>query len=842
MKKMACGQCNKYCLYWDVCKICNIFLCDVCFSISHSPILQHKTSRYIAFSEFGCPTHVQISKYFCLDCIRPRCECCKKERCREHYLVTRDINDNIGTEKVNKGDFWYRTRTKEETSTVPQIRSASSGIKHCKYCNDVQEQCNLCTDCMEFFCDFCLALYHPKGHTVCKGVLFSMFACAKHKVIYRYFCDKCKKLRCDECIVLEKLCSEHASSLHKLGDHIALEKGKETSRFEYNSDVKESEFDCLGNGYGNSETRSERNGNVNSYPDLLRNESSKSRNEKVDLNRFGEHRNRDIKTKSDECTQENSINSRQHKIYEKTLPTTEAKWNVDHFCKFCRLKSELYNICEECLIYFCDRCWIRYHPSDHTICRSKPFGFFGCTEHINLCSYFCEDCKSMRCDDCVLMNGKCSEHKITKLLKYVSKEKEVFDVETQNFFSNSYQNINFLSEQLDRAENSILLTKLQNEETLRQEFASLRLLITEREQRMWSDLEQEYKLQRRNIRQQRRAIGLYVKEDSTLLSMSFSSLGTSSLLSFHSDAQEIWGRLKNLKRRLKKLQSPADIVELPLASEFSLYKEKQELSKSLRLRKPEELKISSLAHTVYFDDPTKPLCVRDLVTMTDPTVSNCHKMYVEIRKSVRRVIWHTDCCSVDDYIANVEGRIAFESNSRYLIKIFLDSTTLNSKYNITRRNAKPEYVLLITGRNIPMDIDDDLCPHLCNIIGRRIGVQERIRLRAMYSGRDHYPFVPINDEIISFEERRYFEPKYCLHTSSSKPQTKAQSLKNAERFDSFGMISRRFFPVNNLDGRFICMSAMKKYKKFSLEELRLQDYMESGAVSSILQIQWSTLS
>lgn len=34
------------------------------------------------------------------------------------------------------------------------------------------------------------------------------------------------------------------------------------------------------------------------------------------------------------------------------------------------------------------------------------------------------------------------------------------------------------------------LTKLQNEETLRQEFASLRFLITEKEQQMWSDLKQ----------------------------------------------------------------------------------------------------------------------------------------------------------------------------------------------------------------------------------------------------------------------------------------------------------------------------------------------------------------
>lgn len=102
IKKLACVCCNKYCLYWNVCQICNIFLCDFCFSNSHSPILQHKITRYIAFSEFGCLAHIQISKYFCLDCIRPRCESCKKERCRKHYLITRDFKDNIGLGRVSK--------------------------------------------------------------------------------------------------------------------------------------------------------------------------------------------------------------------------------------------------------------------------------------------------------------------------------------------------------------------------------------------------------------------------------------------------------------------------------------------------------------------------------------------------------------------------------------------------------------------------------------------------------------------------------------------------------------------------------------------------------------------
>lgn len=99
---------------------------------------------------------------------------------------------------------------------------------------------------------------------------------------------------------------------------------------------------------------------------------------------------------------------------------------------------------------------------------------------------------------------------------------------------------------------------------------------------------------------------------------------------------------------------------------------------------------------MYFDDPTKPLRVGDLVTMPDSTLSSFHRMRVEIRKTVREVIWHSDCCSIDDYIANVEGKIALESNCRYLIKIFFVTTTYES--NDTQRNAIPKHILVITGQ------------------------------------------------------------------------------------------------------------------------------------------------
>lgn len=205
--------------------------------------------------------------------------------------------------------------------------------------------------------------------------------------------------------------------------------GIETVRPEYDSDEKESESDGYGNRIRNNEPYQRWRRNSSGDPDRIRSEISESRigtrNEKVKLNRSEDHTNGNIKTNLDECTQPNKIKSMQSQniIRQTLLQTSEEKCSVDHFCKFCESKSELYNVCEDCMIFFCDKCWIRYHPSYHKICRSKPFSFFGCSEHINICSYFCDNCKAMRCDDCILMNGKCSEHKITRLLKYVSKEK-----------------------------------------------------------------------------------------------------------------------------------------------------------------------------------------------------------------------------------------------------------------------------------------------------------------------------------------------------------------------------------------------------------------------------------
>lgn len=77
---------------------------------------------------------------------------------------------------------------------------------------------------MEFFCDFCLVLYYFKGYIICKDVLFSQFVCVKYKIVYCYFCDQCKMMRCDECLVLEMFCFEYVSSFYKLEDYMVFEK------------------------------------------------------------------------------------------------------------------------------------------------------------------------------------------------------------------------------------------------------------------------------------------------------------------------------------------------------------------------------------------------------------------------------------------------------------------------------------------------------------------------------------------------------------------------------------------------------------------------------------------
>ena len=114
------------------------------------------------------------------------------------------------------------------TRSVHKMKSSSNtslaGPAHrCRYCFTTHERYNLCEDCLDFFCDSCLVNYHPPGHSVCKRIPFSVFACREHKAVYRYFCSRCKELRCEDCILMEGQCSGHADRLEQSVKHMAHE-------------------------------------------------------------------------------------------------------------------------------------------------------------------------------------------------------------------------------------------------------------------------------------------------------------------------------------------------------------------------------------------------------------------------------------------------------------------------------------------------------------------------------------------------------------------------------------------------------------------------------------------
>jgi hypothetical protein len=86
--RMACCYCNRWCLYWNVCKECMFFLCDSCMALYHPQTLLHATFRAKAFSDFGCLDHLMIFQYFCCDCNTRRCkECLKSRKCKGHVLM-----------------------------------------------------------------------------------------------------------------------------------------------------------------------------------------------------------------------------------------------------------------------------------------------------------------------------------------------------------------------------------------------------------------------------------------------------------------------------------------------------------------------------------------------------------------------------------------------------------------------------------------------------------------------------------------------------------------------------------------------------------------------------------
>ena len=128
-------------------------------------------------------------------------------------------------------DMQMRTNRAKQTAftrSVHKIKSSSNtslaGPAHrCRYCFTTHERYNLCEDCLDFFCDSCLVNYHPPGHSVCKRIPFSVFACREHKAVYRYFCNRCKELRCEDCILMEGQCSGHADRLEQSVKHMAHE-------------------------------------------------------------------------------------------------------------------------------------------------------------------------------------------------------------------------------------------------------------------------------------------------------------------------------------------------------------------------------------------------------------------------------------------------------------------------------------------------------------------------------------------------------------------------------------------------------------------------------------------
>nr|XP_022289826.1 uncharacterized protein LOC111101588 isoform X3 [Crassostrea virginica]XP_022289828.1 uncharacterized protein LOC111101588 isoform X4 [Crassostrea virginica] len=230
MKKYVCNVCKKWSLYWNVCRDCNIFLCDGCIKRNHSPVLHHEVTRYMGFSEFGCPDHIEICHYFCLDCTRPCCEACKITKCRHHYL-TKDLRKRedkyVGDNSMQMRDREKPTSLIKKNMAFNWPRTSSGGSSdHCRYCFTTHERYNLCEDCLDFFCDSCLVNYHPPGHSVCKRIPFSVFACREHKAVYRYFCNHCKELRCEDCILMEGQCSGHADRLEQSVKHMAHEQTK----------------------------------------------------------------------------------------------------------------------------------------------------------------------------------------------------------------------------------------------------------------------------------------------------------------------------------------------------------------------------------------------------------------------------------------------------------------------------------------------------------------------------------------------------------------------------------------------------------------------------------------
>ncbi|XP_062616072.1 uncharacterized protein LOC134277781, partial [Saccostrea cucullata] len=372
----------------------------------------------------------------------------------------------------------------------------------------------------------------------------------------------------------------------------------------------------------------------------------------------------------------------------------------EHFCGYCQMSKESYNICEDCMIYLCETCMGSFHPKDHTICKQVPFHVFGCSKHKQICRYFCNFCQNLRCDDCILANEQCSGHadKLVKILDHIKYEKDKFDEAVQQFSSRSSRSINVLSDRLEEIEETISMNGILNKEILRQEFASLHQLITEREQRLYQNFDQEYGSCLKRIQQYKRRYGSIMQADSKLISTSLQFLGKESLMEFFFSAEKIWKRFDKHKKNLEYLPSPDALLQSPILSPMSLYVEKSELDKSLQFNSLGPCSISCRRYVVYIEDVKAPIRIDDFISIPSPTLSKSLSICVEILTSVKRVISRSVHHSLDEYVANAKNLISLEPSHRYIFKFHVQTSFQMSDKRITKRISSPCHILVITDK------------------------------------------------------------------------------------------------------------------------------------------------
>ncbi|XP_062591366.1 uncharacterized protein LOC134252839 [Saccostrea cucullata] len=437
-------------------------------------------------------------------------------------------------------------------------------------------------------------------------------------------------------------------------------------------------------------------------------------------------------------------------------------------CRYCLRSLERYNICEDCMIYLCDECMVRFHPNDHTVCKQLPFPVFACSKHNQICRFFCKFCKDLRCDDCVVTNEQCSGHAdgLIKILDHIKHEKDKFINETQLFSSKASKSIEMLSHRLEKVEETFSLNAINNKEILRQEFASLRHLITEREQEMYRTFDMEYDSCMKSIKKYKRRYGSMMQANTKVIATSEYHLGKESLTDFYFSAKKIWKRFDKYKKNLESLPSPDALLQSPILSPMSLYVEKSELAKSLQFNNLGPCSISCLRHVVYIEDVMKPIRLDEFISISSPLLSKTYSICVEILTSLRNVISRSVHHSLDEYIVNTENQTTLDPSHRYIFRFRVQTLFKMSDNRTSESISSPCHIMVITGKN-------------------------------SYSGANCFPFG------ISLQS-------------------------SGQMFDR--SIRGRFRPPTDDNSRFQSMFAMTEFENYSPEELRLQDYINNGII------------